>query len=128
MFYPSHAALVIESEEKMGTLRFFRPRPAKNAIIELGGPEALSPLQTVAIFEEVFDRDFEVSFVPEEALLNQKKAAQDSTQETYAGLMLQYADGDRIQMTKTLDTFSMQFKSVEDYAKHLLKTELATQL
>lgn len=92
---------------------------AQNAIIELGGPDAISPLQAVSIFEDIKDTDFQVNHVPEEALLNQKKAAQDAVQETYAGLMLQYADGDAIQMTNTLNAFSMRFTSVEDYARRV---------
>src|SRR5688500_505724 len=35
--------------------------------IELGGPEALSPLDVVAIFEEIGDRPFQIQHVPEDA-------------------------------------------------------------
>src|SRR4029077_5530820 len=41
---------------------------ARNAVIELGGPEALSPLEVVQIFERMKGRKFDVQHVPEEAL------------------------------------------------------------
>jgi uncharacterized protein YbjT (DUF2867 family) len=41
---------------------------ARNATIELGGPEALSPLEVVHLFEEIGGRPFTVEHVPEEAL------------------------------------------------------------
>ena len=48
---------------------------AKNRIIELGGPEALSPLEVVNIFETTKGKKFELQFVPEEAI----KAQRDSS-------------------------------------------------
>ena len=43
-----------------------------NRVVKLGGPDALSPLQVVQIFEEVTGRKFAVTHVPEEALRAQK--------------------------------------------------------
>ena len=93
---------------------------ARNAIIELGGPEALSPLEVVRIFEEVKDEEFAVEHVPEEALQAQKEGAADALQESFAGLMLQYASGDSIDMDATLKAFPLQLASVRDYAKRVL--------
>ncbi len=70
---------------------------AQNAVLEVGGPEALSPLEVVQIFEEVKGQKFAVEHVPEEALQAQKAAA-DALQESFAALMLQYASGDAIDM------------------------------
>lgn len=50
---------------------------ARNAVIELGGPEALSPLEVVSIFEELRGQKFEVQHVPEEALREQMDTATD---------------------------------------------------
>ena len=50
---------------------------ARNATLELGGAEALSPRQVVRIFEESGGRPFEVAYVPVEALQEQRKAATD---------------------------------------------------
>ena len=93
---------------------------ARNAVIEVGGPEALSPLEVVQIFEEVKGQRFTVEHVPEEALQAQKEAAPDPLQESFAGLMLQYASGDAIDMDATLKAFPLQLASVRDYAKQVL--------
>ncbi len=89
------------------------PRLAPNAIIKLGGPEALSPLEAVRLAEQVVGKPIEVQHVPEEALRAQHGAAADSLQQSFAGLMLYYADGDVIEMADTLRTFPIQpLKSV----------------
>ncbi|MBK8025062.1 MAG: SDR family oxidoreductase [Chloroflexi bacterium] len=93
---------------------------ARNAMLELGGPEALSPLQVVDIFEKATHRTFEVQLVPVEALRAQKAAATDSVQQSFAGLMLDYAKGDVIDMSVTLRTFPLKLTSVAEYAHHVL--------
>ncbi len=93
---------------------------AQNATLELGGPEALSPLEVVRIFEEVGGRPFEVEHVPEEALEEQQKAATDPAQQSFSGLMRCYAQGDPIDMQKTLKAFPVQLTSVKDYVKSVL--------
>ncbi len=90
---------------------------ARNATLELGGPEALSPLQAVRIFEEVGGKPFEVQHIAEEALQAQKAGATDPMQESFAALMLGYAQGDAIDMEKTMGVFSFQLTTVRDYAK-----------
>ena len=101
-------------------LACFDHSAAKKAILELGGPEALTPMEAVKIFEVAKGSNFSVEYVPEYALLDQKNAAADDLQETFAGLMLQYANGDPMDMTETLHTFSLKFTSVEDYARQVL--------
>jgi uncharacterized protein YbjT (DUF2867 family) len=93
---------------------------ARNATFELGGPEALSPLEVVRIFEEVGGRPFEVQHVPEQALEAQQAGAQDSLEQSFAGLMRCYAAGDSIDMRATLATFPMQLTPVWDYARRVL--------
>ena len=90
---------------------------ARNAVIELGGPEGLSPLEVVRIFEQVQGRAFEVQHVPDEALLAQKKTATDPLQESFAGLMLYYSAGNVIDMSETLRKLPVQLTSVKDYAQ-----------
>jgi len=92
------------------------PRLAPNAIVKLGGPEALSPLEAVRLAEQVVGKPIEVQHVPEEALRAQHSAATDSLQQSFAGLMLYYAGGDVIEMADTLRTFPIQpLKSVRDH-------------
>jgi uncharacterized protein YbjT (DUF2867 family) len=90
---------------------------ALNKIIELGGPEALSPLGAVNIFETVKGTKFALQFVPKEALEAQRDAAQDPLSESFAALMLGVVSGSEIDMKNTLDNFSIQLTSVGDYAR-----------
>jgi uncharacterized protein YbjT (DUF2867 family) len=93
---------------------------ARNATIEMGGPEALSPLAAVQIFEELGGRPFAVQHVPVEALEAQQKEATDPMQQSFAGLMRCVAAGDPIDMQDTLQAFPMQLTSVRDYARRVL--------
>jgi uncharacterized protein YbjT (DUF2867 family) len=78
---------------------------ARKAVIELGGPEALNPLEVVRTFEELQGRKFDVQHVPEEALREQRKGASDPLQQSFAGLMLHYSRGHVIDMRETLQKF-----------------------
>jgi NADH dehydrogenase len=88
--------------------------------IELGGPDAVTPLNVVRIFEEVGAVPFTVQQVPEEALRAQFSAATDSLQKSFAGLMLDYARGDEIPMDDTSQRFALTLTSVRDYARSVL--------
>jgi uncharacterized protein YbjT (DUF2867 family) len=90
---------------------------ARNTVMELGGPEGLSPLEVVKIFEQLQGRAFEIQHVPEEALLEQKETAADPLAQSFAGLMLYYAAGSVIDMRQTLKQFPVQLTSVKDYAQ-----------
>jgi uncharacterized protein YbjT (DUF2867 family) len=93
---------------------------ARNATLEMGGPQALSPLEVVHIFERVGGRPFEVQYVPVEALEAQKQAATDPMQESFASFMLDLAKGGAIDMRETLLAIPLQLASVEDYAKKVV--------
>jgi len=90
---------------------------AQNRTIELGGPETLSPLDVVNIFEVKHGEKFELQFVAVETLQAQKEGAQDPLSKSFAALMLGVAHGSEINMTSTLDVFTMQLTSVGEYAK-----------
>ncbi len=92
----------------------------RNAALELGGPEALSQLEVVRIFEEVGGRPFELEFVPEEALIAQWQAASDDFQKTFAALMLATAHGSPIDMREMLQAFPIRVTSVGEYAARIL--------
>ena len=93
---------------------------ASNAVIKLGGPEALSPLEVLRIFESVQGREFAVQHVPEEALRGQKESSTDPLQQSFAGLMLYYCAGDVIDMRETLQKFPVRLTSIRDYAQATL--------
>ncbi len=90
---------------------------AKNRIIELGGPEALSPLEVVNIFEVNKGKKFVLQFVPEEAIKAQRDEARDPLSESFAALTLGVVNGSEIDMKNTLAIFPVQLTSVIDYAK-----------
>ena len=93
---------------------------AKNATLELGGPAAVSPLDVVKLFEQASGRSFELQFVPEEALQAQQAAATDPMQQSFTGLMRCYAQGDPIDMTAMLETFTIQPTPLEEYVRRVL--------
>ena len=93
---------------------------AENAVLELGGPEALSPNEVVRIFEEVGGREFQVQHVSEDALRAQKETATDSMSRAFAGLMLAYAGGNSIPMADTLKEFPVRLRSVREYASQAI--------
>ena len=82
----------------------------------MGGPEALSPLEVVNIFETAKGKKFELQFVPEEALKAQRDGAQDPLSESFSTLTLGVMNGSEIDMTSILDDFEIQLTSVIDYA------------
>ena len=90
---------------------------AHNATLELGGPDALSPLEVVKIFEEIGGRRFETQHIPVEALEAQQEAATDPMAQTFPGLMRAVAAGDRIDMESTLRAIPVSMVSVRDYAR-----------
>jgi uncharacterized protein YbjT (DUF2867 family) len=90
---------------------------ARNAVIELGGPEALTQLEVVQTFEKIAGRTLEKQFVPEEALQARKSAANNPVEQTFADLTLAAARGDKIDMSETLKKFRIRAKSVREYAE-----------
>jgi uncharacterized protein YbjT (DUF2867 family) len=88
---------------------------ARNMIVELGGPQALSPREVVRMFEAAGAGEIATESVPEEALEAQMNAATDSLQKSFAGLMLQCAAGDAIDTSTGSRLFPFQMTSVRDY-------------
>ena len=93
---------------------------AKNAILELGGPESISALDAVGCFEQVNGRPIELQFMPEEAIEAQQVAATDPMQKSFSALMRAVAAGDPIDMSTTMQTFSIHPSTVEEYARRVL--------
>ena len=93
---------------------------ARDAVLELGGPDALGPSEVVRIFEQVGGKPFEITYIPRAALEAQRAAAPDSLQQAFAALMLAYATGNPIPMAETLRRFPVQLTSVRQYAERVL--------
>jgi NADH dehydrogenase len=129
--YPNTRATIYGSGERgiswisLGDVAEFAVRSLdeaapRNESIELGGPEAVSPLEVVRMFEDAAGTRFEVQHVPEATLVAQRDAAADSLHEAFAALMLSYAKGDEIPMDETLRRYPVQLTAVRDYAKRAL--------
>lgn len=93
---------------------------AKDAILDLGGPKALSPLDVVKLFEQASGYSFEEQFVPDEALKTQQAAATDPMQQSFSALMRFVASGNPIELSAALQTFAVQPTTVEAYIRHVL--------
>jgi NADH dehydrogenase len=95
---------------------------ALNAVIRLGGPEALSPLDVVQLAERITGRRFDVRHVPETALRTQYESATNSMDKSFAALMLYYAAGDVVDMAGPLRLF--QVPPMRSVYEHLQSTVL----
>jgi uncharacterized protein YbjT (DUF2867 family) len=94
---------------------------AGRSVLAVGGPEALSPLEVVKIFEEESGRRFGVDTIPEAKLREQFDSANDSLEKSFSGLMLQYAHGDAIDMRGLLESIPVRLTSVREYARTVLE-------
>jgi len=106
---------------RMVVLCLDRPE-ASNAVIEFGGPEAVTLHEVVRAFEEVSGRPFEVQHVPEEALVDQWQQAADPLSKSLSALMIDFAKGDAIEMGPTLERFPITPTSIREYATKILST------
>ena len=96
-----------------------------SAILEMGGPEPLSQLGAVAVFERLLGRKCQLEEVPLAALEEQHRS-DDPLQKTFAALMIGYAKGDVI--PGSLDTarrYGVTLHSVSDYAATFRKAATA---
>jgi uncharacterized protein YbjT (DUF2867 family) len=92
---------------------------ARNHVLELGGPQNLSPHQVIKLFEAAKGKAFEVTHVPSETLQAQYEGAADPMQKSFIGLMSCYATGDPIEMSGTQKSFGFQLTPVKEYIKRL---------
>jgi NADH dehydrogenase len=90
---------------------------ARNAVLELGGPEALSQLDAKAIFEGTIGRPITTQLVPVEALEEQAANATDGMQQSFVSLMLCAAKGDVIDMSSVLTALPVHPTTVMEFAQ-----------
>src|SRR5262245_35673521 len=98
---------------------------AQNAVIQLGGPDDLSVLDAVGIFEQESGQTFELQNVPDEALRAHMAAAPDSLGKTFSGLMIGLNEVGTSDMKETLRNFPIQLTSVREYARQMIAAEPA---
>jgi uncharacterized protein YbjT (DUF2867 family) len=99
--------------------------PDKSVVLEMGGPEPLSQLDAVRIFEQTLGKKIDLDRVPVAALAEQHRSS-DPLQKTFAALMLAYAKGDSIPASlETARSFAVKLHSVSDYAATMTKAATA---
>ncbi|HYL83089.1 MAG TPA: NmrA family NAD(P)-binding protein [Candidatus Angelobacter sp.] len=97
-----------------------------NAVLEMGGPEPLSQLDVLGIFERAQGQKMEVDRVPLAALEEQHRSATDPLQKTFAALMIAYAKGDEIPGSReTARRYGVTLHSVEEYCASTRKAASA---
>lgn len=95
--------------------------PERSAILEMGGPEALSQLDAVRIFERAVGKQFELERIPLDVLEEQHRST-DPLQKTFAALMIGYAKGDAIPgSAETAKSYGITLHSVSEYATSMPK-------
>ena len=92
---------------------------AMNRVIEVGGPEPISPLQAVELFEQAAGDKFEVQHIPAAAIQAQYDTATDPVQRSFASIMLQLCRDDVIPMDATARDFGLKLRGVKDYVAQL---------
>jgi len=96
-----------------------------SAILEMGGPEPLSQLDAIGIFERTLARKVELDQVPV-ATLEEQHRSSDPLQKTFAALMIGYAQGDLIPgAAETARRYGVTLHSVSDYAAIFRKAAAA---
>jgi hypothetical protein len=66
-------------------------------------------------------RHFEVEIIPETKLREQFDSANDPLDKSFAGLMLQYAAGDAIDMRGLLERIPVRLTPVREYARTVIE-------
>jgi uncharacterized protein YbjT (DUF2867 family) len=88
----------------------------KNTILEIGGPEPLSQLAAVRVFEEALGKALVLQHVPTSAIEAQRQSA-DPLQKTFGALISAYASGDVITGAMELaQEYGISLQSVSTYA------------
>lgn len=91
-------------------------RAVRNRTLLAAGPQGLSPLEVVRVFEQVTGSPFAVEHVPQEALQKQYAEAMDPMGRTFAALLLGYAHGCPMDMNETLSLLPRRLTTLRDYA------------
>jgi uncharacterized protein YbjT (DUF2867 family) len=98
---------------------------AHNRILDVGGPEDLSPSEVINIFETITGDKFAVQHVPEDALLAQLENASDPLAETFLKLQLEYVHGCLMNTSEALRSMPIKQRTVREYAASVSKPRAA---
>jgi NADH dehydrogenase len=93
---------------------------AENRAVDVCGPQPVSQLDAVRVFERAAGRDFARQHIAEETLQENRRRATDPLELTFASLILDYAAGNVADPAEMLRIVPLQLTTVEDYAKHAM--------
>lgn len=106
---------------EFGAIAATRKRSQQHTLLEIGGPQPLSQLDAMRIFERLWKTEIKLAFLPEQALVEQHKSP-DPVQKTFAALMLAYAKGDAVEGAQFVARdHGVSLRSVEHYASDSAK-------
>jgi NADH dehydrogenase len=93
---------------------------ARNAAIELGGPDSLSQLDVVGIYEELLGKPLERRFLPLEELERMHAEGRTPLEVSLAGVMLNVAHGGSIDMRELCAASAIRPTPVREFAARQL--------
>jgi len=94
---------------------------ASRRTFEVGGPEALTQLEAIEVFEQASGRSLERQFVPEEALRAQLAQATDPRMQSFGALSLDFATGVPVDMTEALEAVPIPLTPLRQFAERLVQ-------
>jgi uncharacterized protein YbjT (DUF2867 family) len=92
---------------------------AKDQVIDIGGPEALSPNEALRLFETVIGAPFETTYVPEAALEAQMAGTDDAHTQSVTALSLDFAHGDVVDTSNMTARLPFERSTVRQYIEAL---------
>lgn len=104
------AAVAVDSEE------------ARNATLEIGGPEALAPLEVVALCAELAGRELAIQHVAAADLEDRVKRAASPQERSLAALMLAYARGNAVPMEDVAERFDLELTPLRAWLERRLRS------
>jgi uncharacterized protein YbjT (DUF2867 family) len=127
--YPNHAATIFGAGENRITwitigdvaraaAGAVANSSARDQVIEIGGPEALSPNDALHVFEAVMG-PFQVQYVPEAALEATLKGTDDPHTQSVTALSLDFAHGDVVDTTRMTAALPFERSTVRQYVEGL---------
>jgi NADH dehydrogenase len=93
----------------------------KGQVFELGGPDALSPLEVTKIFEQHAGHAFEVETIELDELEKMVKQASDPFQKSFASFLYSHAFGYTSDSERALAAIPLSLQSVETYAASIFR-------
>lgn len=92
---------------------------AKDQVIDIGGPEALSPNEAIRRFEAVIGAPFETTYVLEAALEAQIAGTDDAHTQSVTALSLDFAHGDVVDTSNMTARLPFERSTVRQYIEAL---------